>query len=216
MQQSSQTVEFKDSNQSLSHTLLETASHLDGELVTLRQMLTYLGEQGLLAFCAFLSLPFLIPVSIPGVSTVFGGVIILLGIGVTLNRVPWLPARLMNHPFQVAQLRPTLENGARFVSRFDRFVHPSLLYLTSNGALNRLHGITLTFSAVILIIPAPLPLANTLPALAILFLSLGIVQRDGRFILFGYVMMLASVLYFAVLAVGMIVAGQGLSSLIGS
>ena len=45
----------------------------------------------MLLVCVFLTLPFLLPVSIPGVSTVFGLAIILIGVGVTLNRVPWLP-----------------------------------------------------------------------------------------------------------------------------
>lgn len=216
MSQAPSSVEFKDTTQSLSHALTDTANGFTGETVTLREVLEKLGEHGLLAFCAFLALPFLIPVSIPGVSTVFGVVIILLGIGVTLNRVPWLPARLMNRPMQVAQLKPTLENGAKFVARFDRFIRPRLLNLTSSAALNRLHGLALTFSGVLLIFPLGLiPFSNTLPALAILFLSLGIVQRDGWFIVFGYAMMILTVIYFAVLAIGVIIAGQGLGSLIG-
>jgi len=210
-------VEFKDATQSLSQALTDTANNFTGETVTLREVLEKLGEHGLLAFCAFLALPFLIPVSIPGVSTVFGLVIILLGVGVTLNRVPWLPARLMNRPMQVAQLKPTLESGAKFVARFDRFIHPRLLNLTSSATLNRLHGMALTFSGVLLIFPLGLiPFSNTLPALAILFLSLGIVQRDGRFILFGYAMMILTIVYFGVLAVGVILAGQSLSTMIVS
>lgn len=217
MNDTSYSVSFKDTSQSLSQALTETANNFTGETVTLREVLEKLGEHGLLAFCAFLALPFLIPVSIPGVSTVFGLVIILLGIGVTLNRVPWLPARLMSRPLLVAQLKPTLESGAKFVARFDRFVHPRMLNLTSSAALNRLHGMALTFSGILLIFPLGLiPFSNTLPALAILFLSLGIVQRDGRFILFGYAMMILTIIYFAVLAIGVIVAGQGLQSLIGS
>ncbi len=217
MQDSPSSVEFKDTTQSLSQALTNTANGFIGESVTLREVLEKLGEHGLLAFCAFLALPFLIPVSIPGVSTVFGLVIILLGVGVTLNRVPWLPARLMNRPMLVAQLKPALENGAKFVARFDRFVHPRLLHLTASATFNRLHGLAVTASGLLLIFPLGLiPFSNTLPALAILLLSLGMVQRDGRFILFGYAMMILTVVYFVALAIGVILAGQSLSTMIGS
>jgi hypothetical protein len=216
-QPQSSSVEFKDTDQSLSQALESTAAGMTGETVTLREVFAQLGEHGLLAFCAFLTLPFLIPVSIPGVSTVFSIVIILLGLAVTLNRLPWLPARLMNRQLVVAQLKPTLQNGAKFVARFDRFLRPRLLGLTASANLNRLHGLALIFGAVLLMFPLGLvPLSNTLPALAILFLSLGIVQRDGVFVLLGYVMNVVTLVYFAVLAAGVILAGQGLGALLGS
>ena len=47
-----------------------------------------MGESGLLLLCALLSLPFLFPVSIPGVSTVFGAGIVLISAAITFNRQP--------------------------------------------------------------------------------------------------------------------------------
>lgn len=209
-------VETHDAQASLGETLLTVARQLTSETVTLREVLALLGEQGMLVFCAFLVLPFLIPVSIPGVSTVFGAVIILLGIAITLNRLPWLPERLMHRPINVEKLVPVLERGAKFVSRFDRLTHPRLTWLTATGLLNRAHGAALTFSAVLLIFPLGLiPFSNTLPALAILFLALGMLQRDGLFITGGYLMMLVTIVYFGVLFVGAIAAGQGISHLLG-
>ena len=41
-----------------------------------------------------------------------------------------------------------------------------------------------------------IPLTNTLPGLAILFLSVGILQRDGGCILLGYLTNLVTVVYF--------------------
>lgn len=209
-------IDFKDTNQSLSQALHAAAGQLTGQTTTLRQVLALLGEQGLLVACAFLTLPFLIPVSIPGVSTVFGIAIILLGVAVTLNRVPWLPSRVADRQLDATKLRPTLEDGARFVARFDRFIRPRLLTVTGSALLNRIHGLSLIFGAVLLIMPFGLvPFSNTLPALAILFLALGIIQRDGIFVALGYLMNIISVVYFGALAVGLLMAGQGLGSLIG-
>ena len=74
-------------------------------------MLALVGEQGMLLFCVLLTVPFLLPVSIPGVSTPFGLLILFIGIGITLNRVPWLPAILMERRFAAEQLKPTLHKG---------------------------------------------------------------------------------------------------------
>lgn len=213
---SATSVEFQSRTEGLGETLSAVASQLTGETVTLREVLGLLGEEGLLVFCAFLILPFLIPLSIPGVSTVFGLVIILLGIGIAFNRLPWLPARLMERPLSVDSLKPVLEQGAKFVARFDRLTHPRLRHLTSTVTLNRAHGLALIFSGVLLLFPFGLiPFSNTLPAFAILFFALRLLQRDGYFIIAGYGMMVLTVIYFGVLAVGAVAAGKGLASLLG-
>lgn len=201
---------------SLGATLEAVASDLSGETVTLRDVLGLLGEQGLLVFCAFLTLPFLLPVSIPGVSTVFGIVIILLGGSIAFNRLPWLPTRLMDRPMAVERLAPVLARGAKFVARFDRLTHPRLLYLTGSSALKRAHGLGLIFSGVLLLFPFGLiPFSNTLPAFAILFFTLGLLQRDGYFISAAYGMMFLTMAYFGALAYGALAAGKGLASLFG-
>lgn len=207
---------FRDVQTGLGQSLLDVAAQLTGETVTLRDVLALLGEQGMLVFCAFLTLPFLLVVSIPGISTVFGAVIVLLGVGIAFNRLPWLPDRLMRRPMQVASLVPVLERGAKFVSRFDRLTHPRLRGLTGTAALNRMHGLALTFGGVLLLFPFGfIPFSNTLPAFSILFFALGILQRDGYFIAAGYVLLLVTIVYFAALAFGAVAAGKGLADLLG-
>ena len=104
-------VEFRDSTASLSRTLRDLAHSIDGEKVTVRELLSMIGEQGLLLALMFLTLPFLVPISIPGVSTVFGLVAILVSIGVTFNRIPWLPDRLLDRPLDAVKLREAIERG---------------------------------------------------------------------------------------------------------
>jgi len=193
-------VQFQDANASLSETLRNTATSITTQTVTLHQLLNLIGEHALLTFCAFLCIPFLIPVSIPGVSTVFGAVIILIGIGVTLNRLPWLPAFLMNREMQSADLVPALEKGAQWLTRFDRIARRRLPLLTE-----------VTFSGLLLMAPLSLiPFSNTLPGLAVIFLAIGLMQRDGLFILLGYLAMLASVVYFGGLALAALAAEHDL------
>lgn len=209
-------VQFHDTGKSLSQTLTDIAHSINTEHITLKQLFELVGEQGLLLLCAFLTIPFLIPVSIPGVSTVFGAAIILIGIGITLNRLPWVPNRLMSRPIATEKLIPTLEKGAQMVARIERYIHPRMEGLTNGAAVNRLNGIALVFSGVLLMFPFGLiPFSNTLPGLAILFLAIGILQRDGIFIVLGYLMMLVTLIYFGALFAGAILAGQGIMHLIG-
>lgn len=209
--------QLQDAKSSLSETLLQTARSIKGEQVSLRQLLELVGEQGMLLFCMFLMIPFLVPVSVPGVSTVFSVVVILVGISVTLNRVPWLPTRLMDRQFATASLVPALEKGANWFQRIDRFIRPRFLMMTNTSIINRLNGLVFIFAGVLLIAPLGLiPFSNTIPALAVLFLAAGMLQRDGLFILLGYVMVVVSVIYFGGLLLAAIAAGQGISSLLGN
>lgn len=203
--------EFKDTDTPLALVLRETLENIKGETITLRELLELVGEQGLLLFCSLLTLPFLLPVSVPGVSTLFGLIIILIGIGVTLHRVPWLPGRLMNRSIMRAHLVPVLEKGAETFERLERWVKPRLKNLTSGILMNRVNGLVLTWAGVLLLFPLSfIPFSNTLPALSVLFLTFGMIQRDGYFIAAGYIWLGISVAYFGGLALLVIIGGNTL------
>ncbi|PWE56814.1 protein exod [Metarhizobium album] len=206
------TIEFADSTEKMSDTLYRTIASIEGQTITLRQLMTAMGEQGFLFLCALLTLPFLIPVSIPGVSTVFGAAIIMISLAIILNRMPWLPARLLNRQIETEKLVPTLRKGADMVSKLDRFVRPRLRFLTMAGLANRLNGAAIMYGGILLMFPLGLiPFSNTLPGVAILLLAIGMLQRDGMTVLAGYFFLLATTLYFGVLVYAAYSAGQGLS-----
>lgn len=209
-------LQFQDTEKSLSQTLIEAVDSINGEkTITLRTVFTLIGEQGLLMICILLTIPFLIPVSIPGVSTVFGAAIILISGAIILNRVPWLPQRLMDRELDAKGLGQALSRGAEMVAKMERFVHPRVQSLTEGAVMNRLNGLALLFAGVLLIFPFGfIPLSNTFPGLAIMFLAIGILQRDGVFIVLGYVMIIITVIYFGILTVGALLAGQSLISLL--
>lgn len=210
------TANFQDTTDTLRATLDQTAEAIGGKVVTLREILALIGEQGLLLMCAVLTIPFLLPVSIPGVSTVFGLAIILISAGVTTNRTPWLPRQIMDRPIDAEKLVPTLKRGAHLVQRIEAVIRPRLTALTGNAAINRFNGLMLILGGVLLMFPLGLvPFSNTLPAFAILFLCIGMSQRDGLFVLAGYAATLATVIYFSALAYLAVIAGQGVASMFG-
>jgi hypothetical protein len=190
-------IEFGDTQRSLSDTLNGMIGSIRGNTITLRDLMTGIGEQGFLLLCALLTLPFLLPVSIPGVSTVFGAAIILISISITLNRLPWMPQRILDRQIETEKLVPTLQKGAALVSKLDRFVRPRFGFLTQGALMNRFNGLMIMAGGVLLMFPLGLiPLSNTLPGIAILLLSLGIIQRDGLMVAGGYLFLIATTVYF--------------------
>ena len=210
------TTEFQDARESLYEALSRAIAQIDGPTITLRRLLVLVGEHGMLFLCALLTIPFLIPVSIPGVSTVFGAAIILISLGITMNRLPWLPDRLMDRELDAAKLSGILRRGADVVAKVEAYIRPRMGAITDGAIASRVNGLALIFSGVLLMAPLGLiPFSNTLPAFAILLLAVGMSQRDGLVVLAGYAMILASLVYFGVLAYLAFIAGQGLAGLFG-
>lgn len=205
------TIGFTDTDKSTSAVLEDVIRSMDDEHITLREILEKMGESGLLLLCGLLSLPFLVPVSIPGVSTVFGAGIVLIGIAVTFNRFPWLPSTLADRKLERSKLVPVLERGLKILRKVDRYVRPRLLGLTTGGFINRMNGIVLTFAGLLLMMPLSfIPFSNTLPGVAILLLSTGISQRDGGVVLAGHFLVALTLAYFGGLAWVAYAAGNSL------
>ncbi|GAB4523492.1 MAG: exopolysaccharide biosynthesis protein [Anaerolineae bacterium] len=204
-------VDFRDNHSSLSATLDTAAQSLHQETITVAELIGLVGEQGLLILSAVLTLPFLLPISIPGVSTVFGAVIVLAGVAITLNRILWLPKALSSRAIPAETLKPFLQSGHKFAARMERIIRMRWLAITSSARLNRLHGLTIVAAGLMLMLPFGLvPFSNTLPALVILLIALGLIERDGVLIVGGYVALLGTLVYFGVLLVLVIATGNTL------
>jgi hypothetical protein len=191
-------VQFRNPEVRLSEALQATRNAVSGHVVTLRELLSLVGEQGLLVFCAILAMPFLLPVTLPFMSTALGLPMLLIAWAITMNKVPWLPDRLLDHALPTETVQHVLERAARAADRFEHLVRPRLLRLTSTARVNSINGIVLLVSVLLLMAPLPLvPFANTLPGIAIILLCLGMAERDGLLILFGYMVSLISAVYVA-------------------
>lgn len=190
--------------ESFGEKLSAVISGLRGDSMTLAEMRDLVGQDGLLLLTAFLALVFMVPVSIPGVSTVFGGAILLIGVCRLLGRNLWLPGFMTRRVLPADKVRAALEKGGKWLHRLERVSRPRrLAWIVSAGLMDGLSNSAIVLGAVLLMAPFGLvPFSNTLPALALLFLSVGLLQRDGLFILLGHFTNLATIAYFAVLLLG--------------
>ncbi|GGY42030.1 exopolysaccharide biosynthesis protein [Pseudoduganella sp. SL102] len=172
--------------------------------ITLSELVHRVGNDGLLLLTALLTLVFLIPVSIPGVSTVFGGAILLIGLSRLFGRDLWLPARMKDKVIGTKKLRPVLRKALPWLQKIERVSRPNRIgWLVAEGTADRMNNASMILGAVLLMMPfGMIPFSNTLPAVALLFFAIGLLQRDGVCVLLGYLANLATIAYFGVLITG--------------
>ena len=201
-------VQFRNPEVRMSAALATAQAAVRDPAVTLRELLALLGEQGLLVFCGVLAAPFLLPVTVPGMSTVLGTPMLLIGFAVMLSRVPWLPERLLNRSLSAATVRSVLQKVRGWAERFEHLVRPRWLGLSAGKAVSALNGVLIILAVLLLMAPLPLiPFVNSLPALAIILLCFGMAERDGAVIVLGYFTTLVSAVYVGGLMILVFYAG---------
>jgi len=185
---------------------------LPEDKLSLGELLDAFGDEGLLLLTILLTLVFLIPVSIPGVSTVFGAAILLVGFSRLFRRPLWLPARLKHKALPADRLRPGLTAGMAWVRRLEKISRPRRLRAFVDGRVTDAFN-SLAFILAALLLMAPfgfVPFSNTLPALALLLYAIGLIQRDGGAVLLGHLANIGTIIYFSVLIGGGGMAAHGL------
>ena len=202
-------IPFRNPEVRMSAALSAAEAAVQDPAVTLRELLALLGEQGLLVFCGVLAAPFLLPVTVPGMSTVLGLPMLLIGFAVMVSRVPWLPQRLLNYSLPTPTVRLVLGKVRGWSERFEHLVRPRLLGLSGSRAINALNGALVIFAVLLLMAPIPLvPFVNSIPALAVLLLCFGMAERDGAVIVLGYFTTLIATVYVGGLIVLVLYAGM--------
>jgi hypothetical protein len=176
--------------------------------ITLSELIRSVGNDGLLILVALLTLVFLIPISIPGVSTVFGAAILLISVSRLIGRDLWIPSKLAHRVIGTRKLRPLLRKALSWLKKLERVSKPNRIqWLVAAGAVAFFNNAALILGAVLLMMPFGLiPFSNTFPAVAILFLAIGLLQRDGVCILLGHISNVVTIIYF-----GVLIGGGGLA-----
>ncbi|MEI7901654.1 MAG: exopolysaccharide biosynthesis protein [bacterium] len=172
--------------------------------VSLLEMRDLVGQDGLLLLTLFLTLVFMVPVQIPGLSVVFGGAIAMIGLSRLRGRVLWLPRRIARRAMPSEKVRVALTKSRVWLRRLEYVSRPHRMQrLVSTGLADIVNNSALIIGAFLLMAPIVLiPFSNTLPALGVLFLCIGLLQRDGLCILYGHFFNLATVVYFTAIVFG--------------
>ncbi len=189
---------------SLGEKLERVIKNLPESEVTLIEIMDSIGHDSLMFLTIFLSLVFLVPVSIPGVSSVFGTAILLIGVSRLINRKLWLPGRIANRTIASEKLTVVLNRALLWFRRLEKISRPYRFQLiASEGKTGLFNKLSYILAAVLLMVPFGfIPFSNTLPAIALIFLAIGMMQKDGVSIFLGHIFNLVTIIYFAALIAG--------------
>lgn len=166
--------------------------------VTLRELIAVLEGRAYDLLLLLLALPFLLPIPLPGLSVALGTVIALIAFRLMLGQRPWLPQRLLDTKLPPKFFPVLLGSARRILRAFELLLRPRMLWLTA-PPLPRMHAMIIFFAAVVLLLPLP-PGTNFPPAVVIVVMSGGLLERDGLFVLGGYIAFALNVVFFALLA----------------
>ncbi len=201
-------------NERLTVTLKRLLTVADGRALAVHEMVAVMQGRGLHVLIMLLCLPFLSPVTIPGLSLPFGFAIFVCGFRIGFGHQPWLPGFIMRHQVSNKALERLVRVGQAVYARLEKIIRARWGFVFEGPGMQMLIGLNVAWAGLLLSlpIPPPFPLTNTIPGFAIVFFSLGLSERDGVLILIGYGLTLLATAYFALIAF----AGKaGLESLWG-
>lgn len=182
------------------------------ESLTLGEFLHELNLYGHMMVCLIFSIPFLLPVPLPGLSTVFGLVIAIGGSQILLGQDPWVPKSWRARQISTGLIVKILELLKKILLRTEKVIKPRFKFFAKHPGFVRFNGAVILILALLLALPMP-PGFNFPPALAIIALSIGSIERDGVLIVFGYAMAAVNAALFGTLFV---VGFEGIRSAFGS
>lgn len=171
--------------ETISDLLRKLSANIDGgEDVTIGQMLELFGVRGF-AFLLFVFPLLNIAIFIvPGVSTFFGIPMIFFAVQMVAGlKTPVFPKVILGKAIKRSVLKRGLEIGINFMNKVEGVIRPRFLFLFG-AKMDRVHGILAILLAVLM--SFPFPFVNLPPSLGLVVLSLGIMQRDGLFIVGAY------------------------------
>ena len=170
--------------------------------LTINHLIERTEGRGLYLVVMLLSLPFIVPISIPGVSTVLGLIITLLSLRLALGLPPRLPRCLGERPFPPQLEKRILSGSAKFLRSVEKLVKPRRTQWMASRLAVSLNALLLSFMGLLLALPFPPlpPLTNSLPCYSLILLAASMMEEDGALIWVAYAVSLGTTIYLVIIA----------------
>ena len=186
--------------ETLSHTLTRIAEGAPGDRITLGDLLAALQARAYGAMMIVFAFPNILP-SPPGLAAVLGLPLVVLSALMMAGRDPWLPQFIARRGLATATFRNLVERARPWIERAERLLRHRMLSLTS-GLGQR--GIGFLCFLLSLLLMLPVPFGNLAPSLAICVLSLGLLERDGVWVIAGVVVSVGASLWVGALGYALV------------
>ncbi|MDX2185698.1 MAG: exopolysaccharide biosynthesis protein [Opitutaceae bacterium] len=192
----------------LSKTLHGLSERFAHETITVKDVMAELGANASALLVVLLCLPFCAPITIPGTSTPSGLIAAFIAGRFAVGLPPWLPKSLLRTKLPPKFFELTFRYAGKFIGWIERGLKPRWSWYVATPVTMRVHAVMLTVAGLLLALPLPPlpPLTNTLPAWVVVIGMLGLIERDGRAVLFAWIIFLTTLAYFT----GIVLVGSEL------
>ena len=194
---------YQEPKQALSDLLLALAQQKALERVSVQDLLDALGDRALGAVIFLFAFPNVLPLP-PGTSFILGAPLVFLAAQLMLAQSPWLPHFIGKRSMAQPDFAALVARIVPWLTRAENLLKPRLFVLTS-GAMERVIGGLGLLMATLLALP--IPFGNMLPALAISIMALGLLARDGAWVLTGLAVTAAASAVVSGVVLGLAQAG---------
>lgn len=171
----------KPSAKKLSEILQNVAQNGTAARISVGDLLLALESRAFGALLLVFAFPNILP-SPPGLAAILGLPLVFLSMQLMLGRTPWLPPFIANRSMTKNAFVSLVTRAIPWIERAERMLKHRLWVMVSPPAQRVLGALCLFLSLVLIL---PIPFGNMLPSLAICILALGLLERDGAWIVAG-------------------------------
>jgi hypothetical protein len=167
--------------------------------LTLNRLLERTQGRGLFLVIILLCLPFIVPVSLPGLSTLMGSIILLLSLRLALGKSARLPAFLGERVLPRSVQQRAVGGSVKFLRWLEKFIRPRRTRWLGTRPAKLANIFFIAALSLLLALPLPTPpffFSNSLPSYAIILIAASMMEEDGVLIWIAYAMVLANVVFF--------------------
>lgn len=174
-------------------TLKDVACAATGDKISIDDFSKGLGRRSYGLLLLTLNLPNLIPLPLPLLSVIFGFPLALVGLQLAIGfDRPWIPRFLRKRGIQKKEMLYFCDQVDKRYGWFHRLIHPRFPALTRRMSM-RLTGFAIFIFATVMVLP--IPFGNLVLAIPIAILALGLIERDGIFIIMGLLLGTSGLLF---------------------
>lgn len=193
----------EEPKQALSSLLLALAQREDAARVSIDDLLQALGDRALGALIFFFAFPNVLPLP-PGTSFILGAPLVFLVGQLMLSMPPWLPHFIGKRSMAQPDFAALVARIVPWLVRAEKLLRPRLQALSSEPMERVIGAVSLLLA---LLVVLPIPFGNMLPALAISCMALGLLERDGVWIVLGLITSAVAAVVVSGVVVGVAQAG---------
>lgn len=179
-------------HKSVSAVLRAVIDQAKGETITIGEIIEAFGERAFGFVLILFSLPNCVPAP-PGIAGIVGTPVLIFGIQMLLgHKHPWLPGFIKRRSVSVSKFKRLIDVAEPKLRWLESYCKPRLTQLF-NVFGDRMIGLFAFLVALSVLIP--FPGTNFPPSIALVIVSIAVMEEDGYLLIAGYLIGLAGLAY---------------------